>query len=343
MAKKGILFEQAVADIVRSFDTTADVVQGKWISGPDGRRDRDVSFTGMIGGKPYKALIECKDYNPRTTGRVGIGMIDALDSKRRDLKIDFPMICSNAGFAKPAIKKAQRVGISTIGALRMGDSRLKFEVHDMVYTRKLTIPIKSVRFYATPPIGGMLPQNMADISLDDITFNGLQVRNWVIKRIFCLLSANPIVNGYVHDTTNLVSPIELHASGAAFAVARLDIDFEVRGAWYHHLATIDSSGGFYDWVRKRPRVAPGSSRVFQIRKMDIHRGKKIARPPEYILTPLPYLPGEMDLRFVKCYGALLNGIPPPLDQYIQPADRSFAMTGLDDAAFTSTPGFEPQP
>jgi hypothetical protein len=58
------------------------------MEGSDGKRDCDVSVRDMRQGVPYFALVECKDWKKR----VGIVVVDALDSKRRDSKADLAAI-----------------------------------------------------------------------------------------------------------------------------------------------------------------------------------------------------------------------------------------------------------
>jgi hypothetical protein len=340
MPKRGLLFEKVVADIIQSFGEVSDVVQGAWISGPYGRRDRDVCFSAVINGKEINALVECKDYNPRTTGRVGIDLIDALDSKRRDLGIDFPFICSNAGFTQPAMKKAKAVGIATIGALRMGDHRLRFQVSDTFFTRKITLSASSIKvdfvFQA-----GFEPVDSTPIDVSALRFEGAKFNNWVISHIRWIVGRNPIVNGYVHDSLRLSQPITLDWDSGSLVVAALEIDFEVRGAWYKHEVTIDASNGVYSWSRKRPYIGARDQRSVQIRNLDIHAGQLVARPPDYILHPLPYMPGEAFFEFVKFHGPMIEGLIPNLGQYLSLEDRKVKiLTGLDEAAYTSTPNYE---
>lgn len=46
--KAGTGFEQVVADICRECDPGADVQQGVWEEGPDGRRNLDVGIAGKV-------------------------------------------------------------------------------------------------------------------------------------------------------------------------------------------------------------------------------------------------------------------------------------------------------
>ena len=83
---------------------------------PDGRRDRDVVIEGTAEGKRRHVLIECKDFNPNSTGPVGIGYVDALESKHRDLGMDVSFICSNAGFTTCAIRKVKPPVLARLGS-----------------------------------------------------------------------------------------------------------------------------------------------------------------------------------------------------------------------------------
>ena len=67
----GRAYQELVAEVMRAFDPGAEVRAGEWVDGPDGRLDMDVSIRGTVKGNPTLVVIECKDFNPATTGRVG--------------------------------------------------------------------------------------------------------------------------------------------------------------------------------------------------------------------------------------------------------------------------------
>jgi hypothetical protein len=121
--------------MAKAFDSTADVQAGKWVEGPDGRLDMDVSIEGQVNGRPIRLVIECKDFDLRKSGRVGRPFVDALDSKRHDLGVDAAFICSNSGFTQDALRKARRKGIGMISVLAKGDSRAKAIIHKEIYFR----------------------------------------------------------------------------------------------------------------------------------------------------------------------------------------------------------------
>src|SRR5262245_13116291 len=112
--KRGTQFELVVSDVVREFDANCTVRQGEWIEGPDGQRELDVYVEGTVDGVRRRVQIECKDYDP-SSRPIGIAVVDGLDSKHRDLGMDFSLLCSNAGFTSDAIRKASRLGIGLIG------------------------------------------------------------------------------------------------------------------------------------------------------------------------------------------------------------------------------------
>ena len=136
--KLGKEFQLVVADVVREMDPNATVREGEWVVGPDGRRDLDVVVEGTVAGVVRRVQIECKDYS--NEGRpIGIALIDALDSKHRDLKMDVSMMCSNGGFTDDAIRKAKRLGIGLVGVLRTKDPRIRYRVLDEIYIRRIEL------------------------------------------------------------------------------------------------------------------------------------------------------------------------------------------------------------
>ena len=103
-APRGKPYQQLVAEVARVFDPGAVVTEGEWLSGPDGRLDMDVAIRGHINGQPVLVVIECKDFNLKTTGKVGREFVYALDSKRHDLGATVAIICSNSGFTADALR-----------------------------------------------------------------------------------------------------------------------------------------------------------------------------------------------------------------------------------------------
>ena len=135
MPKSGDAYQKIVADIIQAFYPEAVVTEGEWVEGPDGRRDRDVTIQGEIDGEEVLALVECKDWKKP----VPIGVIDALESKRRDLQAQLCFICSNSGFSAQAIRKSARVGIVPITVLAAGETRIRSEIHQRFFGQVIYI------------------------------------------------------------------------------------------------------------------------------------------------------------------------------------------------------------
>lgn len=87
--------------------------------------------------------------------RIGIAVIDAADSKRRDLAADVTLICSNAGFSKDAMRKAGRVGIGLIGVMKEPDPRIRYRVFDEkrfpVILERVSVDIVPIFIVRGPP------------------------------------------------------------------------------------------------------------------------------------------------------------------------------------------------
>ena len=106
--------------------------------------------------------IECKDWSDP----VGIAVVDALDSKRRDIGADRSIIFSNSGFTNPALLKAARVGIELASALRAGDSKVRLEIHKRVVAKRLSVDNIRVVLYPLPTQLSNFPGNWQLDALD---------------------------------------------------------------------------------------------------------------------------------------------------------------------------------
>jgi len=332
MAKKGTPFEEAVADVIGCFHDVQDVKQGEWASGPDGRRDRDVTFTAVRGTERFKGLIECKDYDPRKTGKVGIGIVDALDSKRKDLGIDIAVICSNAGFAKPALQKAKRVGIGCIGALRSGDGRIRFAITDSMFMRKVTVPLQQVQVDLNT--GGLWDK--AGLNANEIWLGDRSFESWVNRQIHLCVAANPIVTGNYCIKAQMIAPLILTSRVGNAEIRSIQIDFRITGSWYRISMTIRATTGIYDWQRKRVKLALNSSRALE-RTIDFSRGVPVSRPPDYVLEPLHT--GESETNLVMLHAGFSKTAVPNFDPYIAPDDLNPFIPDIPEANRTSTPSY----
>jgi len=201
--KRGKPFERVVKEVLSTLDPRSVVRQGQWVTGPDGRRELDVLIEGSVEGVRRRVLVECKDFNPNTTGPVGIRFVDALESKRRDLAADVSFICSNAGFTTDAIRKAKRVGIGLIAVLRERDHRIRFQVREEIYIRRVTVQTLTIGLQTEPAV------KLDGVPFEAITFKGVSVGNWVLRRALLLIGSNPIVAGTFKATHMLRAPWNL--------------------------------------------------------------------------------------------------------------------------------------
>jgi len=338
--KLGRDYEEAVRDIFRSFFPGASVHSGVWVVGPDGRRELDVHISEQVGDKLFRAVIECKDFNGATTGPVGVEYVDSLDSKCRDLGLDAGMLCSNAGFTGTAIRKARRLGIGLIAAVRMGDERIRFRVTEEIYVRHIRIKSVSMRFW--PAHGQALPEG--GIPVDDVTFNGRHIVRWFNVRFLSLLVMNPIVKGAILDSCRLTDAIEIEwPSGTAF-ISQVACEFEFDGAWFAQTVALSATEGTYDWLRKRMRLTP-SPRPRQVQLVDFNAnaGSWIERPEDIEQWGAKGLPHEVQMKVLVLQNELETDLPANLNQHIWKEDLELKMDVLPPDLLESTPGFAISP
>jgi hypothetical protein len=321
IAKQGIPFQTLVGSVVQAFDPNALVKSEQWVDGPDGRRDMDVFVQGNVEGAPFRLLIECKDYNPRTTGKVGIEYVDALDSKRHDLQVDGAIICSNSGFTADSIRKAKRKHIGLIAILKAGDPRVKAVIKEEIYTRHIKIGTINISFHGEcPPIH----------EVEAITYHGLPIKNWVMKRILLIAGANPINSANLLGTFQFTSPIEMEFAGVPAHIAGLDIRFPVQTKWFSQVVTIDASLGIYDYIRGKVQLAPGQTKYI-INGVDIHGGEPIDFTPKLDELGAGLLPGgiRVDLMLTEGLEMVKEELIPNLDAFVVPEDLKLKIKPFD--------------
>ncbi len=325
---------------MRAMDTTAVVDQGRWLDGPDGRREADVLVTGTVDGTERRVLIECKDYNPATTGPVGIEVVDALESKRRDLETHVAMICSNSGFTVPAVDKAARTGIFLIGVMRKGDTRIRFLVHEPHYTRRVRVE----RIEVTLRSLGSLVKLPGD-TFDSVRVDGAPLLNWVKTRAMHLISVNPVANGVLGQMGRLTSPVSIDTSDGARTIDEINFEMTITGGWYASDVTLDATAGLYDWLRRRVRLAPPGGEL-SITGIPFQGGEPVDMPPDAFLDR-DIQEGEIRFGTLNIEGGAylaIEGDVPKLDDLLHPDDVDALVRDIPAAVIRSSiPTTSPPP
>lgn len=88
-----------------------------------------------------------------------------------------------AGFTADAIRKAKRVGIGLIAVFKEGDKRVRFEVNEEIYLRRVRVESLTISLPST---------HLHDTPFYAITYQGIPVGNWVARRARLLIGLNPI-------------------------------------------------------------------------------------------------------------------------------------------------------
>lgn len=242
MAKAGDEYQEIVGVVAQALDPGASVKVGQWVEGPDGKRDLDVAVRGTINGSPYFVQIECKDWSVP----VGIDIVDALDSKRRDLGADRAILFSNSGFTVPALRKATRLGIEMASALKANDQRIKVVVERSLVAKHVSVESVQVILH---PFPGQPAQIENGWKVANLFFDGLPVKNWISELSRRLIQehedAEVLVfscsfgphDGWRHDHQRI-------------SVATLEALFQCRRKWVAQTVREDVTLGYYDSIRR---------------------------------------------------------------------------------------------
>ena len=247
MAKAGDDYQEIVGAIARFLDPGTSVNVGQWIEGPDGKRDMDVEVRGTLNGAPCFVLIECKDW----ADPVGIGVIDALDSKRRDLYADRAIIYSNSGFTAPALRKAARVGIETASALKAGDNRIKPMIQRELIAKRLSVDSMRATLY---PFSQETFEIEDDWQISQLLYNDLPAFNWIGELSLRLIQEYEDARKIIFRCTFPPTSVWTY-KGQRLCIAGIELVFECSKKWVSQRVQVDVTLGVYDH-RHRSVVVP---------------------------------------------------------------------------------------
>lgn len=320
-ADRGYPYQHLVAETARAFDPRATVEQGEWVDGPDGRLDLDVAIRWDDDGVQRLCVIECKDYDVSTTGKVGRPIVDALESKRRDLKADHSLICSNSGFTADALRKAQRVGIGMISVLRSGDDRVKFVVEQVQHICRITV--RDWQFSYTFQEGRFDLQE----TLAEPRYQGLPTNKWLVSAAEFVAIANPGCATPLACTFRFRDPLPCQIHDVDVTVLEATVQFSYQAQWFARPIRIDLTNGIYDHIRSTARMAPGLNTVSHT---PIEGYPEVPCAPAEVSPPRPPGPGEVDMSMM-----VVQNVPqfeeacPNLAPLIVPEDLTLHLDGKD--------------
>ena len=314
MSKRGSDYEQIVGAVSRALDPGAEVLVSTWIVGPDGRRDMDVSVRGAKDGKPYFALIECKDWkNP-----VGVGVVDALDSKRRDISADMAAIYSNSGFSKDARSKAARVGISLYSALKAGDKRVR-----VVLERDYHAPMHSVDTWSLTAFWQKERPAIEPFDPHALTFRGEPIVNWVSQKSSKLLTDHP-GRPLIQAEYGFREELEFQMGAERAYLVGIVLRLWCSTSWRKQTVREDVSLGHYDLLRRR--IVIPDQQALSVGPFDRTAWEASEGPPED--EPMEPNSIRMHITLLRPIGSVAGSGTPKLDDHVLES----AITFPSDAA-----------
>ncbi len=337
--KKGKPYELAIAEIFKQLHPTAAINVGVWVEGPDGRRELDVSIQIETSTKIIKGVIECKDFSPVKTGPVGISYIDELDSKRRDLELDFAFICSNAGFTSNAMSKAKRVSIGLLSASSTSDKRIRFSITDYLYSRYVNIVECRVELFPESPSDKISTLVSKAIIADTVLLADNSVVQWINLRIQKILGINQIVNGILQNECKFSNPVQFNVSGEQHSFVGLKFAFKIEGAWFRDKVKISSTTGVYNWINRRIKMpcSPGDEIVYQWEESLFNEW--VSLPPQFEQADSDIHGQETEIIPSSIGPVYPTENAADLDCYICPSDLDITIPLIDQKNKMSKPDF----
>ena len=314
--KPGDAYQDAVASVARSLDPTAEVEVGSWTIGPDGRRDLDVVMRPKQASSSPMVVIECKDWNRP----IGIALIDALESKRRDINASVAMICSNSGFTADALRKAARVGIPALAALIEGDNRIRVVVREQIYVPIVHYLHHSPTFHHQQ-LSDDVKRRLTNVYTKEYTYGDKSMEPWVAAKLLDIAFRATRSRSFIARIKFRV-PIIAEVRGINLVINKIEIRAAFTVQWMTQIAEIGASQGMYDYLRKVVVFGPGKYQ-FHLKNVDSETwGTPVDIkdvPPQLLVPPVdpgvPFI--EMRLRMVKNMPQSDPKDAPDIDRFIE--------------------------
>lgn len=304
MAKAGDEYRELVGMVMVALDPGSAVKTEQWLTGPDGERDMDVEVRGTLNGVPHFVLVECKDH----ARRVGIGFVDAFESKIRDLKPDRAIMFSNSGFTRDALKKANRVGIEMASAIKAKSETIKIVVYREVIARRLALTFLTAFFF---PFDAHTYELEDKWKVEHLLFDSLPVIHWISEKMKLLASEHDAAEKIWFTCTFRREPRWFY-QGRPLEVGALKFQFTVQKDWVAQTVKKDVSLGYYDHLKKR--VVVPSNQWYALGLIDNEAWEATKNQGEH-----PEMePGSFRLDITMTRSNLPNspGPPPKLDELI---------------------------
>jgi hypothetical protein len=316
--KSGDAYQQAVASVAKSLMPSAEIEIGVWTDGPDGRRDLDVLVRPKIAGIASSIVIECKDWNRP----IGIGFIDALESKRRDIGASVAMICSNSGFTADALRKAARVGIPALSALIDGDDRIRVTVRERIYTRMVRFHRDDTfKFYGLSDEEKTALTALGDVNGSEFSYNGRPVKVWIATRL-SKIAALATHSRSILARFKFKERIPIDVRGLRISINAVDVAATFTVQWRTQVVAIGASRGMYDYLQKVLLMPRGPAQVhMKVDMNDWGQPVDIEDVPPRLLTPLDERPEATVPYHEMTLGTIENLIDtrdsPDIDPFIE--------------------------
>jgi len=270
MPKGGKWFEDAVAEVARSLHPEATIRVRQKVEGPDGHRELDVEIRGVREGREYFILLECKDLKRP----VDVESLDKLHALTLDLKPDLAIIYSNSGFSAQALRKANRLGIGAMSALRAGDKRIRYVVDRLVVAKRLSVDTYILNVF--PDRAGNLhfPEQWAP---SELLYEGLPVLNWASQISRAFIQEYECVHEIVcrfHFLTD--TPFVL--AGTAIKLTGFELKMLCSRTWRCQLVRADVTSGAFDHIRDSVVIPSGAA--YNIGMFEKDKWEPCEIPPE---------------------------------------------------------------
>jgi hypothetical protein len=263
-------YRDLVADVIHRIDPASHVSKDAVFNTPDGTRT--VSIEVNSADKKLRAIVNVVDL--QSARPVGIELVDAADSQRKDFNADVMLICSNTGFEQAATSKARRKNIGLISVLHQGDKSIKAVITEEIYIREIVLGQLHLNFGQELPI--------VPFQLGSLLYHGRPVFLWIEKRA-ALDAASQQKTRKRHLQFNFIRQTDFdvldpEGQRRKLRLRSISVTFTPSVTWSRQTIQLDAPAAIYDWVRGRLELGPGTN-SFTVNGLNLNAGIPMSSPP----------------------------------------------------------------
>ena len=215
------------------------------------------------------------------------------------------------------LRKAKRKSIGMISVLRKGDDRVRAEIQEEIFLRRIRFGEWRFTYHGADDIASKL----GTPRIHSVRFGDRSLDAWLQYRALLVAMANPSVIERLRASFQFRETLTFSCGEESLVLKAVEVGFVHRTEWLSQTVRLDASLGMYDYLRGRVRLASGENQ-YVIEEIDWETAEPCDPPDVSMPLSTGLLPGELDIALVMVDGMdIADGLArPDLERHVVPDD-----------------------